>query len=328
MELSQLGSQACWAVETVSQAMQLGRSVQSAIRDFKLTKDDRSPVTVADFAIQALVGRSLKRKYPEAFLVGEEKAESLRSEEGKSVLEKILHYLKPFVGNASDMEVLDWVSQGEKETAEEFWTLDPVDGTKGFIRGDQYAVALAFIRKGQVEIGLLGCPNLSFETIPETREKGTLMVAVKGKGAWVVLDKQLMPVRVSKQNQFQKAVAIRSLEKSHTNSGRVSSVLETLSVEIPPIQMDSQAKHAVVAGGDADLLFYFLSPDEPNRKIKIWDQAAGVLIVEEAGGEVTDLDGLPLDFNCGRKLAKNRGVLVTNGFLHNNALDAIKRLKI
>lgn len=40
-----------------------------------------------------------------------------------------------------------------------FWTLDPVDGTLGFVRGDQYAVALSLIEDGQVVLGVLGCPN-------------------------------------------------------------------------------------------------------------------------------------------------------------------------
>jgi len=40
------------------------------------------------------------------------------------------------------------------------WTLDPIDGTKGFLRREQYAIALAFIRDGRVELGVLGCPEL------------------------------------------------------------------------------------------------------------------------------------------------------------------------
>lgn len=330
MNSSEFAPQASWAIESVFQAMALGKQIQRSIRDLKLTKDDKSPVTVADFAIQALIGRSLQKRYPGMPLVGEEKADSLRNEEGESVLAKVISHLELFAPRATEKDVLDWVSQGEQETCEEFWTLDPVDGTKGFIRGDQYAVALALIREGKVEIGVLGCPNLNLKSFPESLEQGVLIIAARGKGSWIVNRDTgaFLPVKVSRQNQFQKAVAIRSLEKSHTNTGRVSSVLEALSVEVPPIQMDSQAKHAVVAGGDADLLFYFLSPDEPSRKIKIWDQAAGALIVEEAGGKVTDLDGRSLDFSCGNKLANNRGVLVTNGLLHTEALLAIRKLKI
>ena len=63
-----------------------------------------------------------------------------------------------------------------------FWTLDPVDGTKGFLRGQQYAVCLALIVGGQVQLGVIGCPNLA----AEDRTPGSLMFAVKGSGAFQV----------------------------------------------------------------------------------------------------------------------------------------------
>ena len=64
----------------------------------------------------------------------------------------------------------------------------------------------------------------------------------------------------------------------------------------------------------------------PTRKDyveKIWDHAGGVLVVEEAGGTVTDIDGQPLEFTHGRGLERNRGVVVTNGRLHQQVLRAV-----
>jgi 3'(2'), 5'-bisphosphate nucleotidase len=69
-----------------------------------------------------------------------------------------------------------------------------------------------------------------------------------------------------------------------------------------------------------------LSAKKPDYREKIWDQAAGSLIVEEAGGWVTDLDGKPLDFTAGRTLADNRGILATNGHLHPAALEALRAI--
>jgi 3'(2'), 5'-bisphosphate nucleotidase len=60
---------------------------------------------------------------------------------------------------------------------------------------------------------------------------------------------------------------------------------------------------------------------------KIWDQAAGSIVVEEAGGIVTDLDGKPLDFSQGRTLKNNRGICASNGALHATALAALKAVK-
>jgi 3'(2'), 5'-bisphosphate nucleotidase len=90
--------------------------------------------------------------------------------------------------------------------------------------------------------------------------------------------------------------------------------------------MDSQAKYAVLAAGEGEVLLRLLSPTRPDYREKIWDQAAGSIVIEEAGGRITDLDGKSLDFSHGRTLAANRGVVATNGRLHDAVLDALKQL--
>ncbi len=88
--------------------------------------------------------------------------------------------------------------------------------------------------------------------------------------------------------------------------------------------MDSQAKYAVLAAGEGDVLLRLISPSRPDYREKIWDQAAGSIVIEEAGGRITDLDGKPLDFSHGRTLAKNRGILATNGHLHDAVLARLR----
>lgn len=88
--------------------------------------------------------------------------------------------------------------------------------------------------------------------------------------------------------------------------------------------MDSQAKHAVIAAGQADLLLRL--PARPEFRDKIWDQAAGAIVLEEAGGRVTDMWGANLDFGAGRILANNEGVIASNGRLHVGLLDALRRV--
>ena len=58
-------------------------------------------------------------------------------------------------------EVCRWIDHGGgSQYSERFWTLDPIDGTKGFLRGEQYAVALALIVEGRIAVAALACPNL------------------------------------------------------------------------------------------------------------------------------------------------------------------------
>lgn len=86
--------------------------------------------------------------------------------------------------------------------------------------------------------------------------------------------------------------------------------------------MDSQAKYAVVARGEAEI--YLRLPTKPGYVEKIWDHAGGVLVVQEAGGTVTDIHGQPLDFTCGRGLEKNQGVIVTSGPFQQAVLQGLK----
>jgi 3'(2'), 5'-bisphosphate nucleotidase len=89
--------------------------------------------------------------------------------------------------------------------------------------------------------------------------------------------------------------------------------------------MDSQAKYAAVARGDAALYLRLPSPKTPDYREKIWDHAAGVLLVEEAGGKVTDMFGKPLDFTQNSTLINNQGTVVSNGAIHSTVIEALAK---
>ena len=82
----------------------------------------------------------------------------------------------------------------------------------------------------------------------------------------------------------------------------------------------------MVARGEAEA--YLRLPRDPNYKEKIWDHAGGVLLVTEAGGKVTDIQGNDLDFTRGYQLENNLGVIVTNGLVHDKLTQTIKMLGI
>jgi 3'(2'), 5'-bisphosphate nucleotidase len=117
-----------------------------------------------------------------------------------------------------------------------------------------------------------------------------------------------------------------SVESGHSAHGDAAAVADRLGIAAAPLRMDSQAKYAVVARGEADI--YLRLPTRADYVEKIWDHAAGAAIVAEAGGTVTDIHGRPLEFHHGRELIGNRGVIVTNGRLHDRVLDAIRELGI
>jgi 3'(2'), 5'-bisphosphate nucleotidase len=316
-----------FALETVSQACALARVVQREMIGTGLTKDDKSPVTVADFSVQALVARRLADAFPDDILVGEEDANALRDPKAHATLNQVTEFVRPFCADATAESVCQWIDRGGADPGPRFWTLDPIDGTKGFLRGGQYAVALAFIENGLVQVAALGCPNLANAHESSTDGPGSVIVAARGQGAWTApadRPNNLSPLRVSAITQPREARVLRSFEAGHTNVDKMSEVVASLGAEAEPVLMDSQAKYAVLAAGKGDVLFRLLSPKQPDYRERIWDQAAGSLVVEEAGGRITDLDGAPLDFSQGRMLTRNRGVVASNGALHAAALNAIK----
>ncbi|MDO4629929.1 MAG: inositol monophosphatase family protein, partial [Planctomycetia bacterium] len=121
------------------------------------------------------------------------------------------------------------------------------------------------------------------------------------------------------------ASVLRSVEAGHTNMGQIDILCEKIGAT-RVFGMDSQAKYAILAAGQSELLFRLISPKMPDYKEKIWDQAAGSIIVEEAGGRITDLDGKPLNFGLGSTLKENRGVCASNGILHELTLKSIEEI--
>jgi 3'(2'), 5'-bisphosphate nucleotidase len=320
-----------FAVQAVRQASLLVRQVQAELVSPALTKQDRSPVTVADFASQALVGRLLAGAYPGDPLVGEEDAAVLRQPEESENLDLVTRFVSSRLPGATPDQVCAWIDRGGGEPGDRFWTLDPIDGTKGFLRGDQYAVALALLEDGLVQVAALGCPNLSAGYRPGMEGPGSLALAVRGAGAWVTAleaDEPLARLRVSQVADPVRARLLRSFESGHTNVSQVDLVAQELGVAGEPVRMDSQAKYMLLAAGHGELYLRLLSPKQPDYREKIWDQAAGSLIIEEAGGQVTDLAGRPLDFTAGRTLARNRGVLASNRLLHPAALAALEAIAV
>ncbi len=322
--------EAQFAISAVREAARLARRVQQEMISPALTKDDRSPVTVADFAVQAVVAQRLAEQLPGSTLIGEEGSAALQLTEGLAALDQVTSFVRTSLPNATPEDVCGLIDRGSGDPpAGPFWTLDPIDGTKGFLRGDQYAVALGHIQDGAVDIGVLGCPDLEFGKNPVSGGAGSLIAAVRGLGAWVkplVGEAPWKRLAVSPEREITKVRLLRSVEKAHTNTDRIGSLVAALGTSATPIQMDSQAKYAVLAAGGAEMLVRFLSKSRPDYAETIWDQAAGSIVITEAGGRISDLAGKPLDFSQGRTLKNNRGVLATNERLHNAILQVMRNL--
>lgn len=315
------------AIRAVRAASELCMRVQHTfVTEESISKKDKSPVTIADLGAQAIISHLLSPEFPEDPLVAEEDTDVMRDPANAGMKGKVLAQVALSLPNLPERGVFEAIDRGKYSGGRHgrFWTVDPIDGTKGFIRGDQYALALALIENGEPVLGVLGCPNLPFGRMANTAVRGSLLFAAKGLGAQEVALAGGSPaaVRVSESSDPAQAVFCESFESAHTAHSVAGRVAESLRVAAEPIRVDSQCKYALVARGEA--MLYMRIPGEGSTyREKIWDHAAGWIIVKESGGRVTDVAGTPLDFSLGRRLEENRGVIASNGHLHAAVLAAI-----
>ncbi|KAL7718550.1 3'.5'-bisphosphate nucleotidase [Entamoeba marina] len=273
------------ALEIVQKSCLIAQSVaESTLTDQTVIKKDRSPVTVGDYSIQAYVNNTLSTHYPNDKIVAEEDTKQLPED----ILTKVCHHVAKFTTMTKE-DVLSSIDKGTAEGGNgRYWVLDPIDGTLGFLRREQYAH-----KKGQ------GVRRYKVSDI------------VNGE-----------QVTVSTISNSAELCFCESVEVSHSDHDRSEAIGKALKVTKEPVRMDSQCKYMAVATGKADV--YLRLPRDMKYVEKIWDHAAGYLIVKEAGGNVTDIFGKDLDFKLGRGLSSNHGIIATNGLLHEQVVTAVK----
>ncbi|XP_021887770.1 PAP-specific phosphatase HAL2-like [Carica papaya] len=359
------------AVRVVHMACSLCRRVQERVvstrGDQVKSKDDDSPVTVADWSVQAAVSWILSTNFgcENVSIVAEEDVQTLSNSESSGLLAAVVNTVNECLGEApkyglqspkralNTQEILEAISRCNSTGGRtgRHWVLDPVDGTLGFVRGDQYAVALSLLEEGKVVIGVLGCPNYPmkkewlkyhhryYETMSklsptsDTWEKGCVMYARRGTGkAWmqplIYGDQKLewpnsaRLLQVSSINDPALATFCEPVEKANSNHSFTAGLANSMGLKKKPLRVYSMVKYAAIARGDAEIFMKFA---RAGYKEKIWDHAAGVVIVEEAGGVVTDAGGRPLDFSKGVYLeGLDRGIIVCSGpSLHEKIVGAV-----
>lgn len=315
------------AIQALRQSAIACQAIQKQlVPEQSLAKQDKSPVTTADYASQAIVCSHLATAFPNDSVVAEEASALLKQSSHDAMRAIIRQHVGQVLGKAiTDTQLFSWIDRGSSPgKADRFWTLDPIDGTKGFLRRDQYAIALALIQQGQIALSALACPNL----LDPQGHRGVLLLAQRGQGVHRI---PLLPQPIDNPMTLPQVATVtlantrlcESFESGHSDQDASALIAQELGLTAKPVRMDSQAKYAALALGQAEI--YLRLPRSIEYREMIWDHAAGALAVMETGGTVTDIHGQPLDFSQGRRLENNLGIVATRGNFHSKVVQAVQK---
>ena len=314
------------ALEGALSAAKLCEDLRQEMGAEAIEKKDGTPVTVADFGAQALICRTITNAFPADQIVAEEDGTLLGGPSMAGILEKVTLYVQRAFLDATQGDVITWITRGNGAVGPRYWAIDPIDGTKGFLRGDHYAVAVALIEEGEVKLGILACPSLPIIPGDDAGERGVLFTALRGQGASMLAMNggSDSSIRVATLDQNPDLPLVESVESTHCDHAMQHAVAKLAGIRVPPMRVDGQPKYGIVARGEALLYLRFPSAEGASYLEKIWDHAAGSIIVEEAGGRVTDMQGGALDFSRGPEMVGNRGIIAGNLSIHEKVLEVLR----
>ncbi len=268
-------------------------------------KSDQSPVTLADFASQLYIISKLKQYFPNDEIIAEEENFEFIDLKAENLIKRCFNEL-----NFEKLKIIKEIIGFKGKSSERQWTIDPIDGTKGYQKGLSYAVGIGFMVKSTPRVCAIAVPNYNEKLL-------AIFSAEENQGAQASYDdKDFKLIRVNQNEVIQN---IRLCHSLHYDQPWVLNFAKKIGIK-HFIQIDSMAKFCMVAEGTADL---YIKPLDENHSFT-WDFMPGDLIVREAGGEVTDLNGAPLKFNNKMCLWTAPGIIASNGILQKKILELYK----
>ncbi|KAH6898318.1 hypothetical protein B0T10DRAFT_472301 [Thelonectria olida] len=329
----------------VYRASILTKSIQSTVSG--ISKADASPVTVADFAAQALLISALRAVFPDDAFLGEEASDALRADH--ALRDRVWDLVsstelkdpatgEPLASPKSVDEMLELIDLGGRSKGGDtgrHWIMDPIDGTMTFLRGQQFSVSLALVEDGREVVGVLGNPNLRLdddgnvtETSVDKDGLGIMLSAVKGQGSFIRTmtaeglepARQLEPLKATSDPK--QIHIVDCLESKSSRHDLVQKLADTFGAKFPSTDVwSSHIRYAALIIGGGDLFVRIATT--PTTKMWIWDHAGAQIIFTELGGKITDLDGKPVDFGAGRDLSRSNGLVVAREGIHEIALERL-----
>jgi 3'(2'), 5'-bisphosphate nucleotidase len=187
---------------------------------------------------------------------------------------------------------------------EKIWIIDPLDGTTDFVnKTGEFTIMVGLVKNHKSVLGMIYWPI-----------KKKMYLAESGKGVFCH-DEEWEKIGCSEMSEIQNCHALVS---RHHLSEKEKKLLDNMEISVVT-HIGSSLKVTEIASGDAEIYL------TTTNKMKQWDTCASNCIISEAGGKMTDISGKEMVYNTDAVHHEN-GILVTNGLIHQDALDAISKL--
>ena len=306
-------------IQAVQQAAALCRLVQQR-HIVASEKPGKEPVTIADYGSQVILGRAISLAYPNDSILAEEKAAHFLEGVAEAQRHQVLALVSEVLGEAiAEADFVRWLEHGRGRQSDRVWAIDPIDGTLGFMAMRRYTIAVGLLLNNQPLEAVMGAPGY-----PDEAGQGKLFYTDGGKAfAQSMNGSNPIPIHVSYTGSNGPVIIVESFESSHAAHDLMADLYGAMAFgEYRIERLDGQDKYCMVACGDADL-YLRVSPDT-QYKHKSWDHAAGIALVQAAGGQVTDANNQPISF-LPEGVLGNQYLIASNGRLHQNVLAGMRR---
>ena len=213
--------------------------------------------------------------------------------------------LKEVLGETGITILSEEDTDDKKRLSEEkVWIVDPLDGTTDFVnRTGEFTIMVGLVENQKSVLGLIYWPI-----------KKKMYLAESGKGAFCY-NEEWEKIEVTMMAEMQNCHALVS---RHHLSEKEKKLLDEMEISVVS-EMGSSLKVTEIATGNAEV---FVTTTD---KMKQWDTCASNCIISEAGGKMTDLFGNEFSYNT-EVVFHEKGILVTNGIIHEDALHAVSKL--
>lgn len=293
-----------------------------------LAKKDGSQVTPADIALQIVVVRHLRERLGLVRIIAEETLASLSGDSTawhhvEVAMEEFAAWWGWPLANREELERL--LLLGSEFHAGPYWSIDPIDGTSGWVDGRACCTCIAHVQDGQADLGgivMAPAPPDWINAVPAVRE-GIALVAGRGRGCWALrFDESgalLDGTRVARGSSHRPPVWLCSV-RGGPRTDRAQRILHRAGCAGATLPIDSQCKYGLVALGVGDVAMRAARPGTAPEQA--WDHAAGMLLAAEAGAAATDMQGATVAFDEAGLLSLNMGTLACGADIHPAILGA------